>query len=422
MRIGKVAVTGNTSFEQANIRRSLAGLREGQSPDLDRVSSSLKLANENPAKKTTLQLASSETPGEVDATVNVTDQKAWRIGLTVDNTGTSDTGLIRVGLLYQHANVAGLDHLLTLLYTTSPDQPENVSIYGLGYHIPLYALGASVDLYAAHSNVDAGSVSTGAFDLQVSGVGSASGVRYNQNLGTHRGIESQAIFGLDYRSFENDVALGSVPLGNDVTVHPLSVAYAGRWSASFGQINAYLGGFANIPGGSNGSDADFESVRAGASANYTILRYAASYNRTLPRDWAMRLNVSGQYTQDALIPGEQFAVGGASSVRGFQQSVISNDVGYFYNAEIYTPDLCSGIKRVASQCRVLAFVDGARLSRNDPLPGEDTGGSIGSIGVGLRMSMDRYLTLRLDIAHVTDASGSAGQGEQLVQFGVGLYY
>jgi len=65
--IGKVMVEGNRVFDQTNIRRSLPGLREGEVPDLDRISASLKLANESPAKKTTLQLQSSDTPDAVDA-------------------------------------------------------------------------------------------------------------------------------------------------------------------------------------------------------------------------------------------------------------------------------------------------------------------------------------------------------------------
>ena len=49
--IGKVVVEGNTVFDQTNIRHSLPGLREGGSPDLDRISASLKLANESPGQE-----------------------------------------------------------------------------------------------------------------------------------------------------------------------------------------------------------------------------------------------------------------------------------------------------------------------------------------------------------------------------------
>jgi hemolysin activation/secretion protein len=327
-----------------------------------------------------------------------------------------------VGLLYQHANVAGLDHVGSLFYTTSPNQPENVSIYGFGYHIPLYSLGDSIDLYGARSNVDAGTVSAGTFNLQVSGKGSAYGVRYNQDVGTLRGIESKLIYGLDYRSYDDDVSLGGIPLGNEVIVHPVAVTYAGRWAGSSARIGGYVGAFVNVPGGDQGNEEDFERVRTGASARYSILRYGADYTQSLPRNWALRLNLAGQYTRDQLIPGEQFAVGGATTVRGFQEREIANDVGYFYNVELYTPDLCSAIRSIAAQCQALAFADGARLSRNEALPGEDTGGSIGSVGVGMRMSIEPHLTVRLDVAQVINAGGSEAKGDWRLHFAVAAFY
>ena len=50
-RLGKINIEGNRYFDQANILRSLPALRQGETPDLNAVSRSLKLANENPAKK-----------------------------------------------------------------------------------------------------------------------------------------------------------------------------------------------------------------------------------------------------------------------------------------------------------------------------------------------------------------------------------
>jgi hemolysin activation/secretion protein len=421
-RIGKVVVKGNTVFDDANIRHSLPALREGETPDLDRVSASLKLANESPAKKTVLQLQNSDTPDEVDALVKITDEKAWKVGLTLDNTGNSQTGETRLGLLYQYANVGGLDHVASLAYVTSLEKPQAVSIYSVGYHIPLYASGDSIDLYGAYSNVDAGTVSAGALNLQVSGKGSAYGIRYNQNLGTARSIESKLVYGLDYRAYENDVALGGNALGNDVTVHPLSLTYLGKWNASVAETIFYIGALANVPGGSKGADADFDRARAGASAGYTLLRYGASSTLSLPRDWQVHLNLSGQYTDDLLVPGEQFGVGGATSVRGFQEREIAGDSGYVYNAELYTPDLCSRIKGGAAQCRALVFLDGARVTRNRPLPGEDSGASIGSVGVGLRMTIDRYISLRFDVAQVIDGGGSEVRGDWRAHFSIGVYY
>src|SRR5476649_1274296 len=90
-KIGRVLVKGNTHFSEANIRASVPELQEGRTPNLNLVSTSLKLANENPSKKVTLKLASGEQDDEVDATLNVDDQSVWKGMLNADNTGTAST-------------------------------------------------------------------------------------------------------------------------------------------------------------------------------------------------------------------------------------------------------------------------------------------------------------------------------------------
>jgi hemolysin activation/secretion protein len=222
-RLGKLRVEGNRFFDTANIRNSVPGLREGETPNIAQVSASLKLANENPAKKTALQLQSGGKDDEIDAVLKVTDEKPWRIGGSLDNTGNKSTGDTRLTVQYQNTNLMDRDQVLSLQYTTTIEKPSQVSVYGIGYHIPLYAYGDSVDLFASYSDVDSGTVSAGIFDLLVSGKGTVAGVRYNHNLRRIGDYESKLIYGIDYKAYQNNVSLQGLQLGNDITVHPLSI-------------------------------------------------------------------------------------------------------------------------------------------------------------------------------------------------------
>lgn len=230
-RIGKVGVEGNQHFDENNIRASVPGLRAGEPPNLADISASLRTANENPAKRTRLQLQRDEQNDTIDAVLNVTDDKPRSFGFIVDNTGTQATGKTRLSAVYLDANFAGLDHVLGLQYTTSPEKLSEVKVYGAGYHIPLYTLGASLDLYATYSDVNSGTVAAGAFDQQVSGSGTTYGARYNHHLGRLGEIESKLAYGFDYKAYRNNVELQGVQLGNDVTVHPVSLGYAATWTA-----------------------------------------------------------------------------------------------------------------------------------------------------------------------------------------------
>ena len=80
--------------------------------------------------------------------------------LTFDNTGNSQTGSYRLGLGFQHANIANRDHAVTLQVVTSPEKADQVSIYSIAYRLPVYSRGDSMDFFAAYSDVDAGTTST----------------------------------------------------------------------------------------------------------------------------------------------------------------------------------------------------------------------------------------------------------------------
>jgi hemolysin activation/secretion protein len=418
-RIGHVKVEGNQHFDEANIRHSLPALVEGQTPNVVRLSTQLKLANEEPAKKTTVQLQTGERDDQVDALLQVTDEKPWSAGLVVDNTGDENTGRNHVSVMMQNANVGGVDHVLSLQYTTSFAEPGNVHIFGAGYHLPLYTLGDSLDFYGSYSDVNAGTINVGVgVDLAVSGKGSVVGGRYNHNLLKVGDYESKVMLGFDYKDFQNDVSADGTALGNHVTVHPLSLTYAGTWSPIGSVLSFYVSGFRNVPGGDNGGSADFSAARGGATDNYSLLRYNATYLKALPQDWQLRFVLNGQITSDALVQGEQFGAGGVNSVRGFLEREIANDEGRTTNLELYTPNVCSG----GAQCRLLGFYDTGYISRNDALAGEITSQSIGSIGLGARLVRAPYIVVQADAAHVVDGTALSPKGSNRVHFRVVLTY
>ena len=420
-KIGRVTVKNNHYFDEANIRRSLPALQEGASPNVNAVSANLKQANENPSKQVTMKLQSGEKDDEVDALLDVKDKSPWSVMGNVDNTGTEATGKTHLGVILQNANLFGRDHLASLQYTTSAEEPGRVKVYGAGYHIPLYESGDALDFYASYSNVDSGTVSAGAFNLAVSGKGAVYGGRYTQVLAKRGDLEQHLSYGFDIKAFKNSVQLegGSAELGNDVTVHPISIGYQVNTPIPSGDIGGQVTLSRNVSGGSKGGQADFTASRVGAKADYTVLRFAGSVTRALKNDWQLRAILNGQYTSDALIPGEQFGAGGATSVRGFIEREISNDTGASLNLEAYTPNLC---QQAAWNCRLLGFYDTGYVKRNHAQPGELDSTSIASAGLGARFVLSTYANLQLDYGHVLRAGATGRENGNRLHLRLGLAY
>jgi len=158
-KLGGIRIEGNRFFDDDNIRASLPALLPGQPLATGRLASELRLANENPVKQTTVVLKPGAREDEVDAEVRVVDQRPYRFSLSLDNTGTDQTGNYRIGAGFQYANLFNRDHVLNVQYVTSPSQEDNpdqlalppnsrVTLWGAGYHAPLPALGDSIDLVA----------------------------------------------------------------------------------------------------------------------------------------------------------------------------------------------------------------------------------------------------------------------------------
>ncbi|MCE9641003.1 MAG: BamA/TamA family outer membrane protein, partial [Betaproteobacteria bacterium] len=405
-RIGKIEIQGNEYYNEANVRRSVPALKSGETPNSLAIARSLKVANENAAKQTQVSLKAGSKDGEVDATIKVVDDNPRKYSVSMDNTGTSNTGQLRLGFGFQHSNVWNRDHQFTFQYITNPDHVNKVTVLGAGYRIPLYERGDSIDLILGYSDVDSGTVQQ---LFNVSGAGLIVLGRYNRYLNRIDDYEHKLTFGIDYKAFQNRVLIGNTALVPDITLHPVSLSYSGELKRDQNAFNFYASLTYNpFQGGNDAAQSDFAASRGsggGASAEYVIWRYGLNYQRLLTDDWTLRVSANAQTTRNALVAGEQFGLGGANSVRGFNERTYSNDKGHQASVELYTPDLAGKLGFEGGRLKLLAFYDTGSLSRNFLQVAEQTGVSVDSIGVGLRMTFREKFNLRMDYAQVMHDGG-----------------
>ena len=436
-RIGRVIVEGNKFFSEANIRASVPSLQPGASPNIDRIARNLRVANESPSKQTTVLLRSGQEEATVDAVMRVVDETPQRASVTLDTTGTDQTGKLRLGLGYQNSNVFGRDHVLTLQYVGSPHsethpnriQPfpsKKVFVLGLGYRIPLYERGDSIDVTAGYSNVNSGNVLN---LFSITGAGGIFGVRYTQNLDKIGDYEHRLSYAWDYRGYQSKgvrPAGGTIQLVPDVTVHPVTVLYSGLFRRPDSETAFSIGVTQNLPGGNDGHGINFCGVNEHggfqrlssvsghnecANGRYFLWRWAINHNQALAGDWQWRFGLNGQFTRDMLISGEQFGVGGADSVRGFLEREVTNDQGYRGTLELYTPDFGGKTGIDGARLRALLFADWGGVWRNRPSAGEIHAQHVGSYGFGLRFSRGNNLSMRVDYGTIWDAGGNQGRND-----------
>ncbi len=412
LKIGAINVSGNQFVSADNARRALPQLKSGETPALKSLSRGLSLANDHPVRHLALNLKESPTPGTIDAELQVEDARPWSIFTNLTNVGTKDLARLRLSVGAQHANLFDRDHTFTVIYTTAPEKPADVKQFAMNYRIPWYAVSGVASAYYAHSDVDSGRIQD-VFD--VSGAGDFYGFAYSQYLSPLGQYKHQAGIGLDDRGFSNNIAFLGRPIGNDVRSRPINARYQGEYRGD-NFVASFNASYVHNTGGGHTNDArSYTLARAGAKPNWDVFRYGAQVTVALPKGWQTRGVFEAQEAGEPLIPGEQFGVGGANSVRGFEERGVTGDEGQRASWELWTPSL-------PYDFRLLGFLDAGHVDRENTLPGEFGHDVIVSAGAGARWQWRKYLAVAVDYGHSLSAANDPSAGGVKWNFSILLRY
>jgi hemolysin activation/secretion protein len=408
--LNEAAVTGNQHFSKENILRSLPALEPGKSPDLKGLSSQLSLANEHPSKRLSINIKESAKRDALDAEVRVRDGPIMQpfVSLTghtrdFDNTINENTGYTRLTLGFQHANLFDRDHVLTLAYTTSPEYVSRVTQLGAFYWLPFYGYNTSLNAYWTKSDIDTGTVGLGGQSFDVSGKGEFWGIRATYALPRFGEISQHVSVALDDRYFESTLSttglIQTVPVGS----RPVSLRYTARHEQLRWNVGGYAEYVVNTGGGRADSDAEYAiaALRTAQNPgpNWEVIRGGIEGNYAFPANWILIGRLRGQYADEPLIPGEQFGIGGATSVRGLREREASGDRGYFFNIEVQGPTVGGGLLP-------FVFYDQGYRKHVSPVPTLPVEDTVSSIGAGLRWNWQKKLDLGITYANVLNGAAA----------------
>lgn len=402
-RIGSIDVRGRSAHTEANILRAIPSLTLGAVPNTRAIGRELALSNRNPSKDIKVRFRDRYRDEMIDAEVRVADRVPREYFTWFNNGGTRDTEDTRLGIGLRHNNLWDRDHQLAITYTTSPQSPSDIKQYGLLYDIPHYRWSSVVSLLALHSDIDSGRVA-GAFD--VSGRGTVFGARLTRILQRVRGYSHEWSLSVADKKFDDDTAFLGQTLGvarPDVRSRPLALEYRGFWKGRWGQGDFYARPLLNTRTGPDNNEAAYRQNRFAADPDWWALRAGASVHYALGR-WSLRGQLEGQYAEEPLISGEQFGLGGARSVRGFEEREITGDRGYLLRLELWAPVRWSAL-------HLLGFLDAGALEREDPLPDEIDNQRIASVGLGVRWSWQRNVHVQADYGYVVNGINRAVPGD-----------
>jgi hemolysin activation/secretion protein len=412
-KLNAVNVSGNRHFDTANILASLPALQTGTTPNLREIARAQALANDHPSKQVAVTIQQGKAADTVDAAVKVDDSQPLHFFASLDNSGTKDSGHTRLGVGVSHSNLFDRDHSVTATYTTSPDgHSSDLQQYGVYYRAPIYAWHGALAAYYTKSDSDSGVV---ADFFNVSGSGEFYGLRWTHRLLPFGSYSHAAEIGVENRFFDNEVDFNNAPIGIDVRSRPLLLRYTGRQDGAEYGVRGSLEYARNFHGsGGSNDDAAYSGNRAGATADWQALRYALDGSQALGA-WVINAKLRGQVSGDALIPGEQFGLGGAGGVRGLEEREGTGDQGTLGSIELLTPQLAEGL-------RLLAFADAGQVRNHQAGAGIVAQQGASSVGLGLRYQWRQNLSLAVDWAYVLDGADTTGKHDNRAHAALSVRY
>lgn len=391
-KLARIEVQDGQHHNRENILAALPELRESRSPNTRDLARSLALANESMVKQTLVTLNTGSQIGEIDAKVAVKDDDPWHGFVSAENNGSEGSGGDwRLSAGISHGNVFNRDQLVAVQAITSAENPEDVQILGGYWKIPLPSLGDAIELSGSYASVS-GNITAAGGSMGYQAAGYAAGMRYVHNLEPFGDYKHNLSAGLDYRLIETETKITP-----DYSLTPFSIAYGGSLLRTQAQTRFALSYARNLGFASKGDTARLVA-NGGQDKHYDVARASISHSLNFRSGWEVLLGANGQWTSEPLPGAEDFGIGGAASVRGFEEREIAGETGVRAGVEVTTPVV---LKQDRAALRLAGFADFAQVS--DEVTGTDT--AIASAGLGARLRIADSALIKIDAAYVLDGGG-----------------
>lgn len=407
--VGRLRVTGSRYFDQTRILGRVTALAEGQVPFFPAVQEQLAGVNRTADRRVTPLLRPGREPGTIEAELKIDDKPPFHGGVEVnDRYGTSrapNPSKVRMTANLRFDNWWQLDHSFSFQYLLAPQNRDEANVFSASYVLPM---GSGEDMLAIYgvrsdSNSDLSSSLPG---TDVLGRGDIVGLRGIFPLKTLGKFSHSVTLGLDFKRFQEQLLQQEAgAIETPITYWLLSAQYGGSIDHFDGETS--FGATVGLSlRGLRSNESEFEQKRFLGQSNFATLRWNVQRVQRLAWGFSLTARAEGQAASQPLVSSEQFAAGGADSVRGYPEAVQVGDAGARWSVEARSPSLFGGPDSLINEFRLLGFWEGARLRVMQPLPGQISGFSLASVGGGMRMRALKGLSVSLDRARRLKDAGA----------------
>ncbi len=365
----------------------------------DQMSRDLQFLNKNPDREVRATLHAGEIPETTDVILESKTHFPLHFTGTFDREGAPATGKARLGAGFVENNLIGLDDTAIVGYTGGLDFG---GIYA--YHkVPVTPFGTTL-LY--------GFSETKSFPKKdytqygISAMSQEISAAIYQDLYFKDAYKGDIFFGVDVKNKHVVANTGTV---NNDRLRELQggMSLLDRGSSDVTYIKGSASQGLNFLGAKRRSQ---YSARNAGNVFFKAIGNA-QYRKALPKGFQALAKISGQISSIALMPEEEFYMGGIDSVRGYPSGDFLADSGFVANLELtcpasFIPDWVKfpyGQRPVKEEITLLGFFDYGYGMKRSVQPGELGKRKMGGAGIGIRINLLDQATLRVEWGFVLDS-------------------
>jgi hemolysin activation/secretion protein len=427
-RVEHVRVTGSKYYSPERILAQVPALTEGSVTDFNALQEQLATLGHSPDRRVQPLLRPGHEPGTTDVDLKVDDSLPLHGSVEFNNhyspSRAPNPGDYRLSGTVRYDNLWQREHSFSASYLTSPGHTEEAKVTSLSYSLPMSGVDEMLTVYGVRSNSNS-DLTTSLAGTNVIGRGDILGLRLAEPIRSVGGVNHGLTFGLDYKHLQEDLTQqsgGTYP--TPLTYWLGSLQYGGGLPSFDGDSSFGLGGLLSVRGMRNNED-EFAGKRYKGQGNFAVLQWNLQRVQHLPAKFDLTARAEGQFASLPLPSSEEYAIGGAASVRGYPEATQVGDHGLRGLIELRTPNLID-TEEPWGDLRLLVFLDGAQVRVLDPLPGQLSRFTLASRGIGLRFATRHGVALSLDYGRrmkdglTTDTHGPVTRGSGKLHFNLGF--
>lgn len=402
-------------------------VKPGQEVDTSTLLDDVNWLNLNPFRHVSVVFEPGASVDSTRLTLQVQNGRPWSAYAGFANSGTRDTGLMR---LFTGFNISALpwqDQQLSYQFNIAPEALSHGNLWDAGktkgyvthalsYFVPLtfssgLRMKATVGVNHISSYSDGGGVFTSG--TTTDGLTGELSFPLPRNAGTWT-LVPEVFVAVAANAYDRTQYGAGNPISQENTrITHIEIGIRSALNGKLFRVPTHGNFEVSVISGRQTSEiATLPFAKMRSQTNFAYVKASIHQELMLEGDRALALRFAAQYSGDDLHALEQMSVGGDGTVRGYPSNAASSQSAGAFSIEYRLKPISVPMGKATGRLRPHVFADVGVADKTKTSNTEH----LASVGFGAELAVGENLIAKVDVAHALETAGDTKSGTTFVGF------